>query len=272
MSAREHGGILHRLKNRGPAALSGENPYIAANLLLTQEMERSPELDGFIKHRGAPAAVELEQDYFSPLKLYLYYPENREYYELEDSENLWIIRGPYTISRNTFNTVIALTRSQPGEPLLQNDQSDFDRLKTGQLPSQIPSETELASSAPTPHGEPGTPARTNSFQSPRVELTERNKIDEIIQKYGRAPAELTPKGDLVHYVTFPGETLSLISRWYTRDRSNVGRISRMNNLQQPNQLTLGDTIIIPSYLVKNTNRLNEDAVRALARLAQEEKL
>jgi len=56
----------------------------------------------------------------------------------------------------------------------------------------------------------------------------------------------------------------MISRWYTLDARNLGRISRINNLKNPSQLEIGDTIVIPSYLVKNKNRLNEATVKTLA--------
>jgi hypothetical protein len=76
-------------------------------------------------------------------------------------------------------------------------------------------------------------------------------------------AEMTPKGDVVHHVTYPGETLSMLARWYTHDRANAGRIARINSITQPDKLNIGDMIVIPSYLVKTKNRLTEEGVQSL---------
>ena len=82
-------GLISRLNNRGPGALSPNNPFLAANLLISKEMEDSAELQGFIQHRGAPDALEVEKDIFTPLFLHFYYPENREQYSLEKIEETY---------------------------------------------------------------------------------------------------------------------------------------------------------------------------------------
>ena len=87
---------------------------------------------------------------------------------------------------------------------------------------------------------------------------------------GSQPAELTPRGDVVHHVTYPGETLSMIARWYTHDRANAGRLARINHLNNPDRLQIGDKIIVPSYLLKNKNRRTPADVRTLQTLAKEE--
>ena len=84
-------------------------------------------------------------------------------------------------------------------------------------------------------------------------------------------AELSPRGDLVHYVTFPGETLSMIARWYTGDRTNAGRIARMNGLPNPDQLRIGDSVVVPKYLLATTKRLTATAVEELAVTAERER-
>ena len=108
--------LVDRLRNRGPVALSSNNPYLAANLLVSREMETSPELQGFVEHRGAPAALEVEKSLLGPLIAYFYYPENREEYVLEKIEGTWIIRGPTLIERSTFKEVSRLTSNEQGNP------------------------------------------------------------------------------------------------------------------------------------------------------------
>ena len=85
-------------------------------------------------------------------------------------------------------------------------------------------------------------------------------LDALVAKYAGHPAELSPKGDLVHYVTSSAETLALLSRWYTRDSLNVDRIARINGMRPAAALSPGDTLIIPAYLLKNTARLTDDAL------------
>lgn len=263
--------LINRLKNRGPVALSSENPFLAANLLVSKEMETKPELQGFIKHRGAPGALEVESRFLEPNFLKFYYPENREYYTLEDLDGTWLIRGPFTIEREQMKEVARLTRDVEGSPKVSFPDGE-PKPKTASLES---SKMELADKAST-----NTPeniatvlpkqavARTPS--TARASPSTDKVIDELLSQGKSSPAEITPKGDLVHYVTYPGETLSMIARWYTFDRANVGRITRINKLLDPNNLAIGDNIIVPVYLVKNKSRLTPEAVKALAVLAHGE--
>lgn len=85
----------------------------------------------------------------------------------------------------------------------------------------------------------------------------------LIELHGSSPAEITPKGDLVHYVTFEGETLEIIARWYSGDVSNAERLGRMNRLSATQALVPGDTVIVPAYMVRNSYRLSEGGMRAL---------
>jgi hypothetical protein len=55
----------------------------------------------------------------------------------------------------------------------------------------------------------------------------------------------------------------MLARWYTFDKTNTARLARMNKLSQSQALTIGDSIIIPSYLVKNKVRLDEIAKSSL---------
>ena len=57
------------------------------------------------------------------------------------------------------------------------------------------------------------------------------------------------------------ETLSLISRWYTKDPSNADKIARINSKNVKDSLLIGDKIIIPSYLIKNKNKLTQKALQ-----------
>ena len=281
------GALIGRLKNRGPVALSSENPFLAGNLLIAREMEASPEIKGFIDRRGAPAAIEVQTGWFSAPGLVFYYPENREQYNLERADDAWVIAGPSAIERDKMKQVALLTRNIRGEPtLLKPDQKQSAPFKADQDSgaARPPADAGSAPSAVAGQDDEGSPAQPSSapFASPaaagfgtraehetspiRVSSAEEDErlVNDLLKQYGAHQAELTPRGDVVHYVTYPGETLSMIARWYTWDRNNAGRIARINLLRNPNSVSIGDELVIPGYLAKNKNRLTEEAVKALS--------
>jgi hypothetical protein len=56
---------------------------------------------------------------------------------------------------------------------------------------------------------------------------------------------------LEHTVKWSGETLGIISKWYTGSTANWEAISKANPEIKPNRIRLGDKILIPGALVKN---------------------
>lgn len=255
-----HSGLVDRMKNRGPVPLSADNPYLAGNLLLAKEMEHSAEVKGFVEHRGTPGAIEISHELFEEPSMRFYYPENGEFFSFEYVDNTWLIEGPLTISPEKQRE---LKRASAG----------------GKAPLPPPSPIGTPSAAPAPIVTPlptasplakgGEPFRSPSIQatpepSPTAFPTQDNtRIKSLIETAPKNEAEISPKGDLVHYVTFPGETLEVISEWYTLDVSNSGRLARLNKIKTGESLSQGDTIIVPSYFVRNKIRLTEQAIGAL---------
>lgn len=257
-SPRLNHGLIGRLRDRGPVALSSDNPFLAANLLLTKEMERSPDLTGFIKHRGAPAALAVEHSSFSGLNLKLYYPENREYFNLEEIEDTWLINGPLPIPRNDMPEVARITRNQSQEPkLILPDSLQAPIEKTSDQGLDVKDGSAFSSFTSTTvkpqlHGSPDSRRSDVSVE-----------LERMVTRTAKSPAELTPRGDLVHFVTYAGETLALLARWYTYDADNGAKIARINRLAKPDELKLGDQIVIPAYLLRNKQRLTEPGLKAL---------
>ncbi len=240
--------LVQRLNNRGPVALSPDNPFLAANLLVSREIERSPEVKGFVEHKGGPRALEVTKESFEPLILRFYYPESHEFFTLEEMDESWLITGPAAIPQDKMRTVAALTRNFEGEPKLGS---------------------EAARPAPHATAAPLAPPTSTSEDAPSS-TPPTNALQQIIDSEPGVKAELTSRGDLVHFVSFSGETLSLISRWYTGDRDNAGRIARINEIKNPAALSIGDQVVIPSYVLKNTKRLTEPALKRLSQLAASE--
>ncbi|MBX7138763.1 MAG: hypothetical protein K1X83_12345 [Oligoflexia bacterium] len=256
-------------------ALSADNPYLAGNLLVSKEMERSPELKGFVQHRGAPTAVEVRKDAFGPLLMNFFYPETRQYYNLEEIEGGWIINGPLTIEPERMTDLMRLSRST-SEPI--------DAAQALQHPEPSPAPTTSPPPLKSFHPELVKPPPTApaSFKSP---LKSRPRaappapelpaapvgLESIIAAAPDRSAEISPRGDLVHYVTYPGETLSVLARWYTLDRQNAARLARINKMTNPDELAVGDIVVIPSYLTHNQKLLTAEALKALQQIAQSER-
>lgn len=71
--------------------------------------------------------------------------------------------------------------------------------------------------------------------------------------------------DVLHVVRFPGETLRMIANWYTGDSTNAERISRINGLENANQLTMGNSIRIPRYLLQTKDAMPEGEIERYLR-------
>ena len=63
-----------------------------------------------------------------------------------------------------------------------------------------------------------------------------------------------------HTVQYPGETLGLISRWYTGKSSNWEAILSMNPGMDPRRINLGNVILIPAELVVKDSPLPQSFV------------
>jgi hypothetical protein len=58
-----------------------------------------------------------------------------------------------------------------------------------------------------------------------------------------------------HTVRWPGESLSLIARWYTGSSKNWRKLAKANPRINPNRIRKGNVILIPSALLKNKEPL-----------------
>ena len=321
--------LIDRLAGRGPVALSTDNPYIAANLLLAREMEQSAELRGFLEKKGAPPAIEVRRDFFAPPQLELFYPMTHQRYVLEPLGTTWLIPSPQPLEGEKLQQITVLTKNLKGRPALlpvsplpppatplpapvvhtaerAEREQKSESLNDAGSPFQSPRITPTPNlKTPTPRtvaprttpkparpreeaAAPVTPLSTTPAQSPPTppplaqetlhdvreraapqpklpplqDSPEAARIRSLAAK-ASGTAELSPQGDIVHYVSGAGESLLDVARWYTFDPENAPRLARINRIADPSSLAQGDQIIIPSYMVKNTARLDDGAVQAL---------
>ncbi len=76
-----------------------------------------------------------------------------------------------------------------------------------------------------------------------------------------AHIEETKPADLIHKVSFSGETLAMIANWYTGKSSNWKLIIEANPKIKPEKIALGQEIIIPGKLIIQRNPLTKKFVQ-----------
>ena len=241
-----------RLTNIGPIALSPQNPYLGPNLYITRAAEKSPLLKGFIEHRGEPEAIELQSGFFEPEKLYLYYLDKRQGYLLERKNKAteWFIRGPERMAPQ-----ILLSLNSAGARAKQNQPKEADRQAALNREDQ-----NRESSALKSHREPtaNMPAKVRPSSKPTPVIPQLKQKT----KEKQASLEISNSGDIIHRVSFSGETLRIIANWYTKKADNADRIARINDIKKPNVLQMGQRVRIPRYLLKNESPLTAKAVKS----------
>ena len=294
-----------RLANRGSYLITDKDPYLAPNLMLDRELGSDPDIRGFLKTKGKPFAIQVQKGFLSPLTVFLYYPEKGETYRLEKGGLLWLISGPEPLEGDELQQILALASTPTELPTVDSSSDDSDE-KTDESSAPSPtthskilfqpekshsdasrsgtslSEGDGDDMGPIHEGKnleltPSHSESTKRVASTTNESAENNrsvkktgtfkeKVQALVRETKSGEAELTPKGDVVHYVSFDGETLSNVAAWYTYDKSNVGKIARINQRKADDKLALGDSIVIPSYLVRNKTLLTKTALKDLGGL------
>ncbi len=76
----------------------------------------------------------------------------------------------------------------------------------------------------------------------------------MVRPVARAPTPTKPKPSYYyHKVKYPGETLSLIAKWYTGDMENWRALTKANPKLDPDRIIVGNRIRIPHKLL-NTKK------------------
>lgn len=76
------------------------------------------------------------------------------------------------------------------------------------------------------------------------------------------PADPVSKPPYVHTVKYPGETLRIISKWYTGDADNWEALVDANPYIAHEKMTAGTRVFIPENLLKKTEPLSEEYIAA----------
>ncbi len=75
------------------------------------------------------------------------------------------------------------------------------------------------------------------------------------------PPEPEEPEPFVHTVSFQGETLSLIAKWYTGRQSNWREVAAANPGIDPNRIFLGNQVVIPEELLVTRDPLPQSFVQ-----------
>ena len=76
--------------------------------------------------------------------------------------------------------------------------------------------------------------------SPSIEQTKAQEA---------SPPEPEIQGDYIHTVSYEGETLSLIAKWYTGRLNNWKELAAANPDIDPDRIFIGNEIVIPEKLL-----------------------
>ena len=74
------------------------------------------------------------------------------------------------------------------------------------------------------------------------------------------PADPVNRPPYVHIVKYPGETLPIISRWYTGDINNWEALADANPNIDYEKMSAGSRIFIPESLLKTEEPLSEEYI------------
>lgn len=261
--------LRNEIANQGPVPLSRDNPYVIPNLFLSKEIQLSPLMGGFIRHRGVPDAVEVRKRWTRAYRLYFFYLEQREAYLFEEAGDSWLIRGPEAIPAELMIEFSNL-RVLVGEPALAKETVQPEKMilagpvdKPQASPPQITQKEVLLNPSPdSAYPLPGQPLQG------ALPPNNKNKIAESTpRKKTTASSNLTvsSSGDVIHRVSYHGETLRIIASWFTDSADNADRIARINGINDPNVLRLDQSIRIPGYLLKKTDALPKEEVERYLR-------
>lgn len=109
----------------------------------------------------------------------------------------------------------------------------------------------------TPLPPPATPIVEPEFPPPTAPIVVPEPASEISKKI---PASKKPES-YMHKVRWPGETISVIAKWYTGSQRNWKLIVKANPGCDPKRMHIGDKILIPAEIIENREPMPQKYLR-----------
>jgi hypothetical protein len=88
-------------------------------------------------------------------------------------------------------------------------------------------------------------------------LTGTKKTEAVFK-----PTDTVNRPPYIHTVKYTGETLRVISKWYTGDENNWEAIAKANPYMDFEKMPAGARLFIPENLLKTTDPLSEEFIAA----------
>jgi hypothetical protein len=139
--------------------------------------------------------------------------------------------------------------------------SSCTQLSQEYAPTKSPGVQEMSSEEAKPTSSEDRVASVEKQSQPveksesRVEQRTRSIETATTMKKAQQAKSYTP---CVHRVRWPGETLSVIAKWYTDDFANWKALAKANPKLNPNRMLIGTKIRIPEDLVKNREPMPQE--------------
>jgi len=87
----------------------------------------------------------------------------------------------------------------------------------------------------------------------------------------RKPQSREPAKHLVHRVRWPGESLSIIAKWYTGEFNNWKTLADFNPKLKPDRIWVGQEILVPEGLLKTREPIPKSFVGQFTRKSKKKK-
>jgi hypothetical protein len=220
-----------KVAGKGPLVLVSTDETQPSQQFLREHVGESEALRHLIRERGTPEALSGEREFLQPTRLKLFYPAKGQVYVCERYDGEWFVVGAEAIS--------------------MGDQESLTRQR-----AVFVAASEKPKSA--------TPAITErpSENMTVAPVVYRGELRGQLKPPGAAQvAKLSRHGETYHHeVTFSGETIALISDWYTESPTNARAIANYNRLSLSEAPRMGSTIAIPQRLMRNPQPLPEAIV------------
>lgn len=101
-------------------------------------------------------------------------------------------------------------------------------------------------------------AKAQAKEQAKVEKKEPVKEPVKVTKEEKRKKPATRNAYLEHTISWPGETLSVIAKWYTGKFDNWKALVKANPDLNPKRIHIGQRILIPEYLLTNRKPMPKD--------------
>jgi hypothetical protein len=218
-----------RVAGKGPLLLIRSDDTNSANQFFIDTLGSSEALRLLVREHGTPDAISVEREFLQATRLKLFYSSQGQVYVCVNQDGRWFVVGV-------------------------EHPSDSD---TESLGKQRLKQSQTLADLNVPSPAPAAPAAAPLAQSTgAADFRGQLKPPTLA---GVAPLHRGSHG-YIHQVSFAGETLYSLADWFTEDPGNAAALARASQRDLGQPLRLGDSIMIPSTLMRNPEPFPEALV------------